>query len=207
MRHNLDVMHIEKNVCESILNTLLHVNKKSKDGLNSRKDLQHMGIRPDLHPQERGKRTYLPPAPHTLSKAEKLTFCRRLYNLKVPDGFSSNIGKCVSVDDCKIMGLKSHDCHVLMQQLLPVALRGLLPKAPRNALLSLCLFFNRLCQRVIDGEKMIELEEEVVETLCLLERFFPPSFFDIMVHLVIHLGREARLCGPVQFRWMYPFER
>ena len=105
------------------------------------------------------------------------------------------------------MGLKSHDCHVLMQQLLPVALRGLLPKAPRNALLSLCLFFNRLCQRVIDGEKMIELEEEVVETLCLLERFFPPSFFDIMVHLVIHLGREARLCGPVQFRWMYPFER
>jgi len=83
----------------------------------------------------------------------------------------------------------------------------LLPKAPRNALLSLCLFFNRLCQRVIDGEKMIELEEEVVETLCLLERFFPPSFFDITVHLVIHLGMEARLCGPVQFRWMYPFER
>ncbi|TYJ96367.1 hypothetical protein E5676_scaffold1159G00290 [Cucumis melo var. makuwa] len=28
-----------------------------------------------------------------------------------------------------------------------------------------------------------------------------------MVHLVVHLGREARLCGPVQFRWMYPFER
>ncbi|XP_060966688.1 uncharacterized protein LOC133035051 [Cannabis sativa] len=45
------------------------------------------------------------------------------------------------------------------------------------------------------------------ETLCLLERFFPPSFFDVMIHLVIHIGREARLCGPVQFRWMYPFER
>ncbi|XP_010424529.1 PREDICTED: uncharacterized protein LOC104709653 [Camelina sativa] len=37
--------------------------------------------------------------------------------------------------------------------------------------------------------------------------YFPPNFFDIMVHLVIHLGREARLGGPVQFRWMYPFER
>ena len=28
-----------------------------------------------------------------------------------------------------------------------------------------------------------------------------------MIHLTIHLGREARLCGPVHFRWMYPFER
>ncbi|TYK28559.1 uncharacterized protein E5676_scaffold629G002060 [Cucumis melo var. makuwa] len=38
-------------------------------------------------------------------------------------------------------------------------------------------------------------------------RYFPPSFFDIMTHLVIHLGHEVRLCGPVQFRWMYPFKR
>ncbi|VVA40801.1 PREDICTED: transposase, partial [Prunus dulcis] len=37
--------------------------------------------------------------------------------------------------------------------------------------------------------------------------YFPPSFFDIMVHLVVHLVREVRLCGPVYFRWMYPFER
>ncbi|RID50398.1 hypothetical protein BRARA_H01129 [Brassica rapa] len=28
-----------------------------------------------------------------------------------------------------------------------------------------------------------------------------------MVHLCVHLGREARLGGPVHFRWMYPFER
>ncbi|CAE6074033.1 unnamed protein product [Arabidopsis arenosa] len=28
-----------------------------------------------------------------------------------------------------------------------------------------------------------------------------------MVHLTVHLGREARLGGPVHFRWMYPFER
>ncbi|KAI5316530.1 hypothetical protein L3X38_036237 [Prunus dulcis] len=52
-----------------------------------------------------------------------------------------------------------------------------------------------------------KLEEDVVVTLCLLEKYFPPSFFDIMVHLVVHLVREVRLCGPVYFRWMYPFER
>ena len=47
-------------------------------------------------------------------------------------------------------GLKSHDCHVLMQQLLSVVLRGLLPKGPRHAIYKLCSYFNRLCQRVIE---------------------------------------------------------
>ena len=37
--------------------------------------------------------------------------------------------------------------------------------------------------------------------------FFPPSFFDIMVHLLVHLVREIEFCGPVYLRWMYPIER
>lgn len=200
-------MHIEKNVCESIINTLLNVNGKSKDGLKARNDLKHMRIRSALHPVKKGTKMYLPPAVHALSRFEKRIFCKRLFDLKVPDGFSSNIANCVSMEQYKLIGLKSHDCHVLMQQLLPMALRGLLPKGPRNALFRLCAFFNTLCQRSIDKEKMVEHENDISETLCMLERYFPPSFFDIMVHLVIHLGREARLCGPVQFRWMYPFER
>jgi len=82
----------------------------------------------------------------------------------------------------------------------------LLPKGVRIAIGRLCAFFNKLCQRVIDRE-VSAMENEIVETICMFERFFPPSFFDIMVHLTVHLGREARLCGPVHFRWMYPFER
>ena len=37
--------------------------------------------------------------------------------------------------------------------------------------------------------------------------YFPPSFFDIMIHLVVHLVREIRLCRPVFLWWMYPVER
>lgn len=48
---------------------------------------------------------------------------------------------------------------------------------------------------------------KVVEMLYLLEKFFPLSFFDIMIHLNVHLVREVELCGPIFFRWMYPFER
>lgn len=200
-------MHIEKNVCESIVGTILHVKGKSKDGLKSRKDLQEMGIRPDLHPEPRGKKMYLPPAPYTLSKKEKTIFLKRLMDLKLPDGYSSNIGKLASMEEFKISSLKSHDYHVLMQQLLCVALRGLLSKGARIAIFRLSAFYNELCQKVINKKKIEELEQNVVETLCLFERFFPPSFFDIMVHLTIHLAREARLCGPVYPRWMYAFER
>ena len=44
VRHQLDVMYIEKNVCESIYGTLLHIPRKTKDGLKSRNDLVEMGI-------------------------------------------------------------------------------------------------------------------------------------------------------------------
>jgi hypothetical protein len=33
---------------------------------------------------------------------------------------------------------------------------------------------------------------------------FPPALFDIMIHLPVHLAEEAKLGGPVCYRWMYP---
>ncbi|XP_010445644.1 PREDICTED: uncharacterized protein LOC104728351 [Camelina sativa] len=186
VRHNLDVMHVERNVAASIVSTLLHCGK-SKDGINARKDLEVLGIRKDLHPKSQGKRTYLAPTPWSLSKAEKKIFCQRLFDFKGPDGYCSNISRGVTLDDCKITGLKSHDYHVLMQQVLPVAIRGLLTIGPRLGITRLCTFYHNLCQRVIDREEISVMEAEVVETLCMFERFFPPTFFDIMVHLTIFI--------------------
>jgi hypothetical protein len=50
------------------------------------------------------------------------------------------------------------------------------------------------------------LETNIVETLCKLEMIFPPTFFDSMEHLSIHLPSEVKVEGLVQYRWMYPFE-
>ncbi|CAA7056518.1 unnamed protein product [Microthlaspi erraticum] len=85
VRHNLDVMHVERNVAASIVSTLLHCGK-SKDGIQARKDLENFGIRKDLHPCTQGKMTYLLAAPWTLSKTEKKVFFRRLFDFKGPDG-------------------------------------------------------------------------------------------------------------------------
>ena len=49
-RHNLDFLHIKKNVCEKIWGTLLDIKDKAKDHYNSYCDLKEMGIRKALHP-------------------------------------------------------------------------------------------------------------------------------------------------------------
>ena len=207
VRHCIDVMHVEKNVCDSVIGTLLNIKGKTKDGLNARLDLVDMGIREQLAQEPRGNNTYLPPACHTLSKQERRSFCECLQGVKVPQGYSSNVKSLVSMKDLKLLGLKSHDCHILMQQLLPVAIRGILPKKPWHEITRLCLFFNVVCSKVVEPQELDALENEAIIILCQLEMFFPPSFFDIMVHLIIHLVREIKVCGPVYLRWMYPVER
>jgi ssDNA-binding Zn-finger/Zn-ribbon topoisomerase 1 len=206
VRHCLDVMHIEKNVCDAIVGTLLNMQGKTKDGPKVRQDMAAMG-RSELAPQERGKRWYLPPACFTLSKKEKVSFCESLHGLKVPAGYSSNFRRLVSMSDLKLVGMKSHDCHVLMQQLLPVAIRGILPPQVRYTSTRLCFFFNTICSKVINPTILDDLQADVLETMCRFEKYFPPSFFDMMPHLIIHLVREIKLCGPVCMRYMYPFER
>ncbi|VVA41815.1 PREDICTED: transposon, partial [Prunus dulcis] len=131
VRHALDVMHIEKNVCDSIIGTLLEIPGKNKNGIAARLDLLNMGVKTDLQPKYGERRTRLPPGPWNLSRAEKREVCNSFYGMKVPEGYSSNIKNLVSLQDSRLLGLKSHDCHTLMQQLLLVAIRSVLEKPAR----------------------------------------------------------------------------
>ena len=77
-----------------------------------------------------------------------------------------------------------------MQQLLSVAICGILPDKVRVAIICLCFVFNAICCKVIDPRQLDDLENEAAIVLCQMEMYFPPSFFDIMVHLIVHLMRE-----------------
>ena len=72
-----------------------------------------------------------------------------LNSIKVPSGYS-NIQGIINVKEKKIQNLKSHDCHVLMTQLLPVILRGVLPENVRLAVVKLCAFMNEISQKAIN---------------------------------------------------------
>ncbi|XP_010693722.1 uncharacterized protein LOC104906639 [Beta vulgaris subsp. vulgaris] len=254
VRHCLDVMHIEKNICEAILGTLMNISGKTTDSKGVRLYLESQGLRPELWAQKRntkkrkttekgsdkGKRNgkvkekekeeeeglfkgiqgkgkekvndedknYLPPACYTLSRAEKRLFCESLYGIKVPSGYPSNMKRFVTLDgELKLSSMDSQDCHEMMQIFLPIAIRGILPKHVRHTITELCSFFNTICSKVLHPSQLDVLQVRVVETLCKFEVYFPPTFFDIMVHLIVHLVREIKLCGPVFLRWCHPFQR
>ncbi|XP_020992340.2 uncharacterized protein LOC110278427 [Arachis duranensis] len=204
LRHNLDVMHIEKNICDNVVFTILNDSVKSKDNLKARKDLQSMGIRPELWPDEGGK---YPSAIFTMSNPQKDVFLKTLQNVIFPDGYSRNIARCVDIRQRKLYGLKSHDCHILIEQLLPILVKNALPSPVSNVIANLSSFFRELCGKAINPMQLGALQNHVVQTLCQMEMIFPPSFFTVMVHLTVHLVDELKLGGPVQYRWMYPIER
>nr|GEV95672.1 hypothetical protein [Tanacetum cinerariifolium] len=109
VRHNIDIMHVVKNVTESLTGTIFNIKGKTKDTWKSRQDLMHRGLKKSLHLQRR--------------------------------------------------------------------------------------------------DILEKLEEKIVVILCKMEKMFPPSFFDIMTRLLIHLPYEAKISGPPEYQWMFPFER
>lgn len=161
-------MHVEKNVCDSLIDTLLNIKGKTKDGWKCCQDLVEMAMREQLHPISQGPRTYLSPACHTMLTNEKRSFCHCLRNFKVPQGYSSNIKSLVSINDLKLVGLKSHDCHVLI--------RGILREKVRVAITHLCFVFNAIYNKVNDLGRLDELENEAAIVLCQMEMYFPSSF-------------------------------
>ncbi|VVA21078.1 PREDICTED: LOC107484759 isoform [Prunus dulcis] len=167
------------------------IDGKSKDTIKARADLKLLNIKPKLHPVRKGSKTYLPPAAFNLSNAEKTTICEVLASIKVPDGFSSNITRCVRVKERNVIGLKSHDCHVMLHEFLPIAIRCVLNNKLCMVMIELCSFFRHLCQKNLSSAAFSQLTPSIALTLCHLECIFPPAFFTIMKHLPIQLAEEA----------------
>jgi len=74
-------------------------------------------------------------------------------------------------------------------------------------LTELSQFFRDLCSSKLHVDDIVRLENNISEILCKMERVFPPTFFNVMEHLPVHLPMELKLGGPVQYRWMYDYER
>ncbi|KAK4394335.1 hypothetical protein Sango_1904300 [Sesamum angolense] len=164
IRHNIDVMHIEKNVFDNIFNTVMDIKGNTKDNMNARRDLKMMCNRPELELDEH-RPNVMPKAVYTLGKEQK------------------------------------------MRKLIPIAFLEMLPEHVWSVLTEVSLLFQSICSTMLDVHKLHELENSVAIIMCNLEKIFPPAFFNSMENLIVHLPYETRIGGPVQYRWMYPFER
>lgn len=93
-------MHIEKNICDNLVGTLLNIEGKNKDTTNTWLDLEDFNIRKELHLQKLGDRVVKPHATYTLISCDKVAFCKILKSVKFPDVL--NISRCVSEKDGKL---------------------------------------------------------------------------------------------------------
>jgi hypothetical protein len=141
-----------------------------------------------------------------LEKNAQLLVYKWLKSLRFSDGHALNISRLVNTEECRLYGMKSHDFHVFIQTLIPLTFCDLLPKRIWDALTEISHFFRDICSDKLNVDHIERLEKNIVETICKLEIIFPPLLFDSMEHLLVHLPFKVKVGGPVQYRWIYPFE-
>ncbi|CAN6685454.1 unnamed protein product [Malus baccata var. baccata] len=179
----------KRNVAENVIGILLEIEGKTKNGIRAMADLIEFGVRHNLHPQTDGACTKLLAAEYNMKPGEKRMLCQVLESIQVLDNYFSNINKCVNIQEKKLIGLKSHDLSYV-----------------DALLLELSRLFRHLSSKIGTEELFNGLSKSITLTICHLEKLFLPSFFTVMVHLIIHLADEAVVASSVTYQWMYPIE-
>ncbi|WMV29885.1 hypothetical protein MTR67_023270 [Solanum verrucosum] len=147
----------------------MDVKGKTKDNPKARMDIKEYCRRKELWGQElHNGKIVKPKASFSFTLDEKHEIIEWVKNLRMPEGYASNLGKRADMNEGKLIDLCS----------------------------------GKLLESSLD-----RMEENILVTTTKLEKIFPCGFFDVMEHLPIHLVQKAHLGGPVQTRWMYPFER
>jgi hypothetical protein len=85
-----------------------------------------------------------PHASYVLTLKELNTFLEKMGAIKLPTNYGSSLVK--HVVDRNRGSMKSHDYHMLMQQLLPLCLQGLMSMEPWMAIMRLSCLLENLCE-------------------------------------------------------------
>jgi hypothetical protein len=83
-----------------------------------------------------------------------------LKNVKVSSGYSTNVSRLISFPDQKVpSGMKSHDYHVLLTQMIIIGIQNILPVNVQEAIINFCFFFIAIGQKVLREEALESLEK------------------------------------------------
>jgi hypothetical protein len=87
--------------------------------------------------------------------------------------------------------MKSLDFHIWIEPILPARVRGYVPELVWLTLRGLNYFFFQLCAKELSKTVIADLERMAPALLCKLEKIFPPGFFNLMQHLILHVPYET----------------
>ncbi|KAL3677526.1 hypothetical protein R1sor_027474 [Riccia sorocarpa] len=206
IQHLGDPMHQEGNVVKNLLQHLFGQVDKPKH----RKACEEFGVHRSAWIQVRPNRTeVIRPAAWVLTRDERSVFRQRVQDIRTPTWYGSNFRAAFAHNDSNIWGkgLKTHDYHRLIQDIIPIIMLDLGDDILRRAICSLSRLLRWVCAKELTPGETEEMQVLAAETLCLMEECLPPSFFKGQTHWLLHLPREVSLCGPVHTRWMYFIER
>jgi hypothetical protein len=76
----------------------------------------------------------------------------------------------------------------------------------RATLTGICKFFDVINRKSISVKKLGRLQEEIVVILSDFEMYFPPAFFGVMVHLLVHIVDDITNLGSAFLQNMMSFK-
>jgi hypothetical protein len=106
----------------------------------------------------------------------------------------------------KMSGYNTYDCHTMLSLFLANVIRAVNHPYLKMVITRMCHFFNDISKRVINISELDDLRKKRRVTMCQLGMCFPPSFFDMMEHYMIHLANQIFVLGPLYMHYMYPYE-
>jgi hypothetical protein len=152
---------------ESIISTCMGFPVKTKDNRKARQDLAELCNRPSIELKVNGGR---PRASFCLKPQQRKQVMRWMKWLKFPDGYATGLRGFVNMATGKLIGLKSHDYHIIIERLLSVMFRCYFDDATWTVLVKLSYFYRMLCAKKIAVELMQKLEKEIPVLLCNMEK-------------------------------------
>ena len=75
----------------------------------------------------------------------------------MPDEYASNLHSCVNLRENKLFGMKSHDCHIFIERMLPIAFSAL-PNQVWKPIDELSKFFKDLYSIILRVDDLLLIE-------------------------------------------------
>ena len=119
-----------------------------------RGSLKSLGKDSDLMASDRHSGPVSEPRPPERSES---TGFWRLLGVNFSHGYAGKISRYLDATKKRFSGMKFHYCHMLMTQILPVAIRGLMDEHVRDTLLGLCNFFDVINRKSIGVRQLHRL--------------------------------------------------
>jgi hypothetical protein len=144
LMHNIDIMHQERNMGESIINTCMGFPGNIKDNRKARQNLAELCNRPYLELKVNGGK---PRASFYLKPQHRKEVMWWMNELKFPDDYTAGLRRSVNMATGKLIGLKSHDYHIIMKILLLVMFWGYFDDVVWTVLAELSYFYRQVCAK------------------------------------------------------------